>query len=416
MKLVTIAWRNLGRNRKRSLLSLSAIAVAALSITLLFALLTGMAEELADNLINHYNGEVRIRHAEYGEYERFNPLHLRIRDAETLVSRLAGTAGVAAVSPRISFPGAVLRDERSFGLRGLGLDFALEGRYQNLETLLVAGVLPEETGREGRRVNAAVGTGVAQRLGLEVGDTFTLLASTMSRGTNAMSFEVTGVLDFPVGGLNAQTFIAPLDAVQRLLRMDSSVTEILLKGEGNLSASQLAEIATTVVARREEGSELSVEPWTEIRSTYNVIEIARVTYGFIALVFFLLGSTVIMNTVMMAVFERREEIGTLAALGMEEKEIVRLFFLETLIMSAIGSFSGVILGVAIALPLEQVGIDLSQAMQGVSMEVSDIIYPQVDLFTTVVVFLASTLVATAASYLPARSAAKIDPVEALRGE
>jgi len=131
MKLFVVAWRNIGRNRKRSTLSLSAIAIAAMTITFLFSLLAGMDADLASNLINHFNGEVRIRNQEYGEYERFNPLHLRVRNASEVVAAVKGTDGVAAVSPRISFPGAVFREETTVGLQGRGIDFSLEEEYQD---------------------------------------------------------------------------------------------------------------------------------------------------------------------------------------------------------------------------------------------------------------------------------------------
>ena len=416
MKLFVLAWRNIGRNRKRSTLSLSAIAVAAMTITFLFSLLAGMDADLASNLINHFNGEVRIRHEEFGEYERFNPLHLRVRNASEVATAVIGTEGVAAVSPRISFPGAVFREESTFGLQGRGIDFSLEGEYQDLESILVAGKLPDEAQAEGRRVATVIGNGVAERLELGIGDSFTLLATTMSRGSNAMTFEVSGVVDFPVSGLNNATFLAPLSAVQRLLRMDDSVTEILVKSAPGYSPSQTAAALSRTVAGMEQRGELIIQPWTEINTTYSFMEIARVTYSFIALFFFILGSTVIINTIMMTVFERKQEIGTLAALGMDGREITRLFFYEAAIMSFLGSLLGVIVGSAIVLPLSQTGINFSQAMQGVSMEISDILYPILQIRTLLGVLVVSTLVACIASYLPVRGVAKIEPVEALRSE
>ena len=416
MRLLTIAWRNIGRNRRRSLLSLSAIAVAALTITLLFALLGGMEEDLRSNLVNHYNGEVRIRHREYGEYERFNPLHLRVEDATGVIGALEDRPEVSALSPRTSFPGAVFRAGRTYGLQGLGLDFSLEREYQDLSEILVEGAFPDEVEVEGRRVPAAIGNGVAERLGLAIGDDFTLLTTTMSRGNNAMTFQVTGILDFPVGGLNAATFVAPLEAVQRLLRMDRSATQILLKSAPGYTPEETAEAAATALAELPQREELVVQPWTEIRTTYSFMEIARATYSFMALFFFVLGSTVIINTIMMTVVERRQEIGTLGALGMDGRQITKLFFYEAAIMSFIGSLLGVLGGVAIGLVLGRTGIDFSQAMQGVSMEVSDVIYPKVEAPTTLLVLLFSTIVASIASYLPVRGAARIEPVEALRAE
>lgn len=416
MKLLNVAWRNIGRNRRRSVLSLSAIAVAAMAITLLFALLAGMEADLSANLVNYYNGEVRVRHESYGAYERFNPLHLRVEDADRAVEALRDVTEVKSISPRVRFPGAVFKSERTFGLQGIGMDFDLEREYQDLEKILARGTLPDQAGIQGKRVPAAIANGVAERLDLAIGDSFTVLATTMSRGSNAMTFQVTGILDFPVSGLNAATFVAPLSAVQRLLRMGEGVTELLLKGVDESEPKEVAAAVSRALAGFAQRDELIVQPWTEIRTTYSFIEIARATYRVMAIFFFLLGSTVVINTIMMTVFERKQEIGTLSALGMDRREITRMFFYEAGIMSFLGSLAGVLLGSAVVIPLSRRGLNFSDALQGVSMEVSDIIYPVLEPGTTIMVLIVSTLVASVACYFPVRGVSRIEPVEALRSE
>jgi putative ABC transport system permease protein len=137
-------------------------------------------------------------------------------------------------------------------------------------------------------------------------------------------------------------------------------------------------------------------------------------YNFVALFFFILGTTVIINTTMMVIFERLREIGTISALGMKPGEIVRLFFLEAFFISIIAAFAGVLLGTALTAVLSRTGVDLSRAMQGVSFEVSPVIRPRLALRSTVFVFFYSVAVASLASFLPSRRAARIQPVEALR--
>jgi len=144
------------------------------------------------------------------------------------------------------------------------------------------------------------------------------------------------------------------------------------------------------------------------------MQYARTAYDVIALVFFILASTVIINTTMMVIYERMREIGTVAAMGMTPQEIVRLFFLEAFYIGAIAAFIGVLLGIGITLPLSKVGIDLTQSMEGVDMEVNPIVYPQLNIRSTVFVFFYSTIIASLASFIPSRRSAKIEPVEDLR--
>ena len=159
---------------------------------------------------------------------------------------------------------------------------------------------------------------------------------------------------------------------------------------------------------------LSVQVWTRVGIAAGYMRFARSAYDVIALVFFILASTVIVNTTMMVIYERMREIGTVAAMGMTPREIVRLFFLEAFYIGVIAAFIGVMLGIGITIPLSKVGIDLTQSMQGVDMEINPVVYPQLNIRSTVFIFFYSTIIASLASFIPSRRAAKIQPVEALR--
>jgi putative ABC transport system permease protein len=117
---------------------------------------------------------------------------------------------------------------------------------------------------------------------------------------------------------------------------------------------------------------------------------------------------------MMVVFERTREIGTVGALGMKGGEIVRMFLLEALALAVMGALSGVLLGLAIAVPLSYLGIDMGALTQGLSFEVSNVVFAQPKPLGTLLIFVYAVAISCAAAYLPARRAARIQPVEALR--
>ncbi|MBN2511018.1 MAG: FtsX-like permease family protein, partial [Spirochaetales bacterium] len=142
--------------------------------------------------------------------------------------------------------------------------------------------------------------------------------------------------------------------------------------------------------------------------------IADIMYTIMAFFFFALASTVIINTTMMVIFERMREIGTISAMGMKGREIVSLFFTEAFYLGLIGSAAGVLLGIGLTLLLGTTGIDYTSSMEGIEFEVSSIIYPRLDLRSTLGTFLYSLAISSLASILPTRRAAKIEPVEALR--
>ena len=407
MKLSVIAFRNVFRNGRRSLLSIVAIAVAAFSITMLFSVLEGIKVDVRHNSWNYETGEVRLRNADFDRYEHLNPTQYVVPDYARIVERLQAKPSVGEVSPRVNVPGAAFRDGRQIAARGMGVDLELERRYQDLESIVAEGRLPEPGTSE-----AILGVGLARDLGVEVGGQATFLTQTRLRTSNAFTVDVVGLADFPMAGLSRSAFILPLDAAARYLRMGDGVSEILVKSAGGDLEALTSDVRDAVSESGVEG--LNITQWTEVSGGWAYLQMADVVYSIIAFIFFILGSTVVINTTMMTIHERTGEIGTLGAMGMHGSELVRLFFTEAAYLGLAGSFIGVLMGIGVTIPLQHIGIDFGEAMEMANMDISSVLYPVLNLRSTLVVFLYSSAVAMAASVLPARRAAKLKPVEALR--
>lgn len=406
-RLIKTAIRNISRNVRRSLLSAIAIAVAAMSIVVLFSFIRGMSNDMEYNLINYFTGSVQIQHEQYQKYERFNPIHLSV-DVASIAAVLDENEKIQSYSARISFPASIYIDEKMNAAMGTGVDFQMEEEFSHIEKVVASGRLPEAGQNE-----VLMGAVLARDLGLEIGDSFTVLSTTAARGTNAMTFTITGLASFPVASLNASTFWAPLDRIQYFLRMPGEASAILLKTTESTDERALASELGKAL-RESTGIDYEVASYRDINMMFGFLELAEIIYYFIGVFFFLLGSTVIINTTMMVIFERMREIGTLAALGMHGKELTRLFFLEGAFISTIGSAIGVLLGVVITVILGQVGIDFTDALSGMEFEMSALLYPELNLPLTIFVFFYSVAIASLATLLPSRKAARIEPVEALR--
>ncbi len=407
MKLSTIAIRNIFRNRRRSILSGTAIAVAAMSIVLLFSFIAGMIDDMQYNFHTYTTGAVRIRNRDFSRYERLNPMHLTVDVSDGLMEDLKKEEGISEMSPRIGFPTRIYRDGENYNAFGTGVDFATEVSYQKLgPELIPEGRIPEAGANE-----VLIGYKLAEEVGVGLGDKITILSSTAARGTNAITFTIVGLLAYPMEGLNNTTILAPLDRVQYFLRMPGQVQEIIMKVTEGVDSTALAE------RLREKYSDrygIEIKGWKELETSYSFIEMAQTIYDIVAFFFFILGSSVILNTTIMVIFERMREIGTMSAMGMSGRDLVRLFFIEAFFISVAGSFIGVLLGMGFTQILSYVGINFGEAMEGVDFEISTILYPKLNLRSTVVVFFYSVIVASVTAILPARRASRIEPVDALR--
>ena len=408
MKLSKIAFRNIKRNKRRSILSGSAIAVATMMIVLMFSMINGMLIDIEWNVASYVTGHVRVRNIEYDKNEMFNPLHLNISGAEQRIREIDAIPEVLIVAPRITFPGIVYRGEDSYKMQGVGADLSKELEFQNLAEHVVKGRIPEAGKNE-----ALMGFGLAKNMDLAIGDKFTVLTNTVYRGSNGMTFTVVGLVNFVISGMNTTTFYAPIDRVQRLVKANDAVTELLIKiPDGDNTKTAAA--AVQAVLDKDGSSELIAKPFQELSFTYSWIELAQNIYNIMALVFFILASSVIINTTMMVIFERMKEIGTVGAMGMTGGEIQKLFFLEAFYIGLLGALAGVILGIGLTIPLSMTGIDLSASMEGIDFDISNIIYPRLSLRSTLFVYIYSVAVSSLATILPTRRAAHIEPVEALR--
>jgi putative ABC transport system permease protein len=408
MKLARIALRNIGRNSRRSILSATATAIATMSMVALVAYVNGLSMDMKRNVADLVTGHVQVREKDYERYEQLNPLHLRIQRYRDLLARLDAEPEVASAVARLSLPVGIFRGEENVGAQVMGVDVERERGFMRIDRIVASGRLPRAGANE-----ALVGRALAQKLGAGVGDRITLLSGTMRRSSNALTVEIVGLAAFPVASMDGLRLLLPLDRAIALARMDDSVTEVLVKARDEGSIPALERRVEAVLA---EGgwADLEARTWSDASYLLGFFEMADAMYFIISLVFFLLASTVLVNTTMMVVFERTREIGTVGALGMKGGEIVRMFLLEALALAVVGALGGVLLGLAIAVPLSLVGIDMRSLVQGMSFEVSNIVFAKPKPLDTLLIFVYAVAISCAAAYLPARRAARIQPVEALR--
>lgn len=407
MKLSGIALRNVKRNRKRSTLSILSTGIATFAIVFLFAYMDGMTDDMKDMAYNYNTGEIVIRNKMFDE--KVFSLNRAVDNYTGLLSKLADKYPDFLFSPRINFPSTVLDGDRSYQCFGLSVDFQLEREYLNLDKSIINGRLP----RSPREV--LMGEGLAKELGLNIGEKFTPITATRRGASTGITFKITGIARFRNSTFTNKTFIVPLTELPVMLRMKGAVTEILIKNIGEERLSEAVSLINTEI-EKSGYSDIHAVSWKKIGLGFSMIRMANITYTIMAFFFFFLASSVIANTMLMVIFERRKEIGTITAMGMNSFEVIRLFFLEAFFLGIFGAAAGVTAGALLVIPLSYTGLDFSSVAEDIDMGMSFVIYPQLNLKSTALVFFYSVFVSSFISFFPSKSVSRVDPVEALRDD
>ena len=412
MKLARMAWRNMWRNKGRTILSASAIFASTLVMCLMFSLETGYIDDMKDNIRNHVTGDVRIMNRSWVENERISPLQFFVNDTGSILSTLNGTPGVRLATPRTETMVSIYRSDEQIPCRTIGIDFATSPIMKGVNNRVVAGA-PPSPGSPG----ALVTQGLADELKLKVGDRFTAITRTAVSGSNGKTFTVSGIIAMADTDFTGRVFFIDWQTASQYLRMGGNALQVQVFLDRNDNPEQGAETvkAALAAAHAENAGGLDIRAWYKVSGMNGFLEIAGIVYAIYGAIFYILASTVIFNTTMMSVLERKKEIGTLGALGMAKRRIVSLFLSESAMIAFVGTVSGLVAGGILVAVWAHFGFNI-EAIYGTDMKgfgYSRIVYPSLKASQYVSIFLTGITISVAACYLPARMAAKVEPVDAL---
>ena len=397
-----LGWRNLWRNRRRTLIMLLTIAVGVWAMIFMNALMRGMTDQMVRNGLNMLPGEVQIHHIAY----RQDPSVVNSISSLPQGLRAAIDASpVSGESARVRVPAVISSEYGSRSVTLLGVDPAQEERVGARPDRIEQGRFLE--GIDDRGI--VIGAHLAEQLETRLGKRVVVMSQDPDNEVADRGFRIVGIYGARLRNTEDRFVYVGRAVAQEMLRLGEQVSEIALTAEDYRGVDRWYP-ALALAA----GDDLAVASWTELNAFLG--SMLGVQDGF-ALIFivvvFLALSFGLVNTLVMALFERVREIGLMLALGMRPRMIVLQVLLESLYMLSIGLLLGNLLAVATVLPLES-GIDISVVAEGMEMmAMGTVLYPALDvrdmLMSTAVVIGLGLI----ASLLPAWRAAQLDPVRAL---
>lgn len=403
--ILKMSLRNLARNKRRSVFS--ALAVALGTALLLFMSATIRGEMLGSlNLtINLYTGHLQIHTEEYKDSNMSLKHADMIENPFEIVQKIAVIPQIKAVTPRLNASGVLAFKNETIGIQIMGIDppSAANDIYRD-------GLLEGEFLTADDRDGVLIGYPLAENLALKVGDAITLIVNTADGNVDEQQFIIRGIYTTDTPGFDKATIFMPLEKAQTITRTENhaSMIYILLNDMDDTDAVKAAINAPGYV----------IEDWREMNKLIILVEkMANAMMFFFNLMVLGVTSTVIMNTLLMAVYERTREMGILGALGMKAKQVKNLFLTEATLLAIGGVLVGLMIGIPLVLYFSHVGFVIGDL--GISANsgfmFGNKIYPDAtNLFDVVSVSLAGILITIASGYYPASQAAKLEPVDALQ--
>ena len=397
-----LAYRNVGRNKTRSLLSALAVGVGMALLLLMVSVLEGEMTGALQNTIRLQSGHLQIRPASYDE----NKISLKwedlIADPEQVAAKIDDIPQVTVATPRLSASAILTLSDESKGVQILGIDPESAANKPFRDGML-SGEFIKADDREG----ILIGNILAEKLDLKVNDNVNLLVTTSNGDINEQPFTVRGIFTTRTPGYDESTIFMPLAKAQAITATENHASTIFVL----LNNSEDAE----AVAQALQSNHLKVLTWREQNQFVVQFEDYANAF-FIVLYLIVLGitATVVTNTLVMAVFERTREIGILSAIGMKGRGIMAQFLAEAALLATGGVIGGLIIGGAVVAYFTVYGIYIGDyGITGVLFE--DRIYAHLTLANTVTLAIVTYVITLVASLYPARLAARMEPVEALHG-
>lgn len=401
MRLILLALRNLLRNKRRTLITALAVLFGAAAIVFLQGFASGFLTNLIETTIQSKIGAVQV--FKKGYLGSDDPLKNSLTEDAALVARIRAVPGVTAVAPRIDFDGMVSNGSESTMFMATAIDPALEYEVcPKRKTRVAPGSQALAPGRDG---DALIGKTLAESLGAKQTATLVMQAAGPHASTNALDVEVAGFLPTANIAESKRLSTVSLHFAQDLLRMKGQVTEYVV-GVQNLDEAS----AVAARVRAALGDAYHVTTWAELDpATRTRASSLGYVLAFVGLVLFLLVATGIVNTMLMSVYERVREIGTMLALGVRRWQVTALFLLEAGALGLLSAVAGIGVGWLTVQALAHKGV-VMRPPGGDPIT----IYPYVSAGFLLGVAAFSLVGTVLAALYPAWKAARLRPVDALR--
>lgn len=399
-----IAYRNLFRNRRRTFLTALAIAITLGLLIVVEAIGEGEGAGALDATIRLQTGHVQIRKESYEEEKRSLKWEDLIKEPQNIIAQVETLEPVRIVTPQLWGNATMAIDEETINVQIVGIDPPNEF-YDAIRDALVDGNYIQPNDREG----ILMGQKLAKDLKLKVGDEVALTISTSDGIPDTSNFIIRGLFNTGASNYDEVTVFMPLAKAQSVIRAQDRVSSIIIMLDDREHAGLIVDALRT--------SDYKVVEWREMNKlTLQAQELSDAFMVWINIIVMAMAVTIVVNTLLMAVFERTREIGVLSSIGMKAHQIMLIFLLEAGLLGLLGMIAGNIFGLLFSWYFVTKGLYVGDVGVSGGMIYSDILYARFNIPDIVNLTILSFIITLIGALYPAVLAARLEPTEALHSD
>lgn len=397
-----ISWRNIWRNKGRSIVVISSIAVGIWALIFMVSFMNAFLISYIKNQVKYETSHIQIHDP---EFLKDKELRYVIENGEEVLRDLETSDKVREVSPRTICNGMISSPRKATGIIIRGIDIEREAALNDIDSFVVEGSYFEGV----KRNPIVIGYKTAERLKVKVKSKVVLTFQDIDGNITAGAFRVAGIIHSSSTTYNDFTVLVRRHDLNKLLGIGKAFHEIALsmkKGEDELLFSE--ELKTKY-------ADLLVQSWKELSPELEYFQTSSGAFIWILQIIVMIALIFgIINTMLMSVLERFKELGMLMAIGMNRRKVFSMVMLETFYLALVGTPIGVLISWLTMHYLGFHGIDLSAYSEGLEAYGYDnVLYPFVTYREYVQVITGVFITSIVGAIYPAYKAIKLKPVEAL---
>ena len=410
-RLLRMAWRNVWRNWRRTVIAGIAIALGLTLILFFDGMLNGMDESLYGNTVRLQGGNVQVHAPGFREKASSLPL-LPLTDPDPMVEAALAQTNVIAASQRIRTGGMISSQEGTLSVAITGIEPEREAPVSMIAENIIQGRWLEADDED----VLLIGQALAESLEVSIGDRVTVVGRATHQQMRRRTMTIVGIYDIGMSDIEKGLVYISLLEAQTLFDLRDQATEVAVY------LAQVGQEPQIVEALRAALPGYEVDAWDTLDPTLkDLMEMEDQIMSIFGLVILLIAGVGILNLMLMAVFERTREIGLLAAMGLKRRETMILFLLEGVMSGVVGALAGCVLGGTIGAYLGRVGIDWAAMYGGMDLSemgdmmglMGDRLYVRIGIGVLARRALTVGIISALASLYPAWQASRREPADAL---